>query len=405
MAEETEAETLKVRSLSGGVNQRGVRDFNERLLLSMIQRYGAKPGSELAKLAGLSPQTVSVILRKLEKDGLVVKGDPVRGKVGKPSTPMALAPDGVFSIGLKIGRRSATLLLMGFTGVVLNQVHLTYRYPAPRELFQFLKEGLRSLTVGLKPRDMQRLVGIGIAAPYEIWNWHELLGAPAEEFKSWQSVDFCKEIARFSDLPVSIVNDATAACRAEHVFGRGKEYRDYAYFFVGAFIGGGIVLNHSVYEGRQGNAGAFGALRSLSADGTNKALIDTASIFILEEQLLKSGLDPERLWRRPQDWTGIDELLMPWISQVGRELAKAGLSACAVIDFEAIFIDGAFPTDVRRAIVEAVRDCLNELDMRGIVRPTIEEGSIGENARALGAASGPIFNGYFLDTNVGLGDV
>ncbi len=400
-----EKDTVKVRSLSVGVNQRGVRDFNERLLLSMIQRYGAKPGSELAKLAGLSPQTVSVILRKLEKDGLVVKGDPVRGKVGKPSTPMALAPDGVFSIGLKIGRRSATLLLLAFNGTVLNQIHLTYRYPAPRELFQFLDKGLATITAELTPSELQKVIGIGIAAPHEIWNWHELLGAPAEEFRSWKNVDFCKEIARFSDLPVAIVNDATAACRAEHVFGRGKEYRDYAYFFVGAFIGGGIVLNHAVYEGRQGNAGAFGALRSFAPDGTNRALLDTASIFILEEELSEAGLDPERLWRRPQDWSGIDEQLVPWINQVGRELAKAGLLACAVVDFESIFIDGAFPSDVRHRIVQVARHHLSNLDMRGIVPPTIEEGSIGENARALGAAGGPIFNGYFLDTNVGLGDL
>lgn len=399
-----ENETVKVRSLSGGVNQRGVRDFNERLLLSMIQRYDAKPGSELAKLAGLSPQTVSVILRKLENDGLIVKGEPVRGKVGKPYTPVALAPDGVFSIGLKIGRRSATLLLMDFTGVVLKQVSLTYRYPAPREIFQFLKEGLDTVIAGLKPRTVERIVGIGIAAPHEIWNWHELLGAPAEDFESWKRVDIVKEIAKFSDLPVSIVNDATAACRAEHVFGRGKEYRDYAYFFVGTFVGGGIVLNHSVYEGHRGNAGAFGPLRSVGPDGTDQALLDTASIFILEEKLSSMGIDPERLWHRPQDWSEVAEYVGPWAEQVGRELAKAGVSACAVVDFEAIFIDGAFPPDVRKIIVQAAQRHLNELDTRGIIRPAIEEGSIGENARTIGAASGPIFNGYFLDTNVGLGD-
>ena len=59
----------KIRTLSGGVNQRGLRDHNARMLLSIIQRNGPMPGSDLARVAGLSPQTVSVILRKLEKDG------------------------------------------------------------------------------------------------------------------------------------------------------------------------------------------------------------------------------------------------------------------------------------------------------------------------------------------------
>ena len=60
-----------------------------------------------------------------------------------------------------------------------------------------------------------------------------MVGATAEEFELWKGVCFQDEIAEISDLPVHVVNDATAACRAEHVYGRGKEFRDYAYFFSG----------------------------------------------------------------------------------------------------------------------------------------------------------------------------
>mgnify|MGYP000309253299 CR=1 FL=1 len=61
-----------VRTLSIGLSQRGVRDHNERLLLSLIQRHDSLPGSDLAKIAGLSPPTVSGILRQLEAGGLSV---------------------------------------------------------------------------------------------------------------------------------------------------------------------------------------------------------------------------------------------------------------------------------------------------------------------------------------------
>ena len=56
----------------------------------------------------------------------------------------------------------------------------------------------------------QRICGIGIGTPFELWRWNELVGAPAEEFISWKDVDFVRELARFTDLPVSVVNDATA---------------------------------------------------------------------------------------------------------------------------------------------------------------------------------------------------
>ena len=58
----------EIRKLSDGANQSGVRAHNERLILSVIQRHGEMPGSDIAKLTGLSAQTVSNILRKLEAE-------------------------------------------------------------------------------------------------------------------------------------------------------------------------------------------------------------------------------------------------------------------------------------------------------------------------------------------------
>jgi predicted ArsR family transcriptional regulator len=118
--------TANIRSVSSGVNQSGVRDHNERLLLTLLQRHGALAGSDLARLANLSPQTVSIILREMEAEGLLARGAPVKGKVGKPSVPMSLAEGGVLSIGCKIGRRSAVLLLADFRGTVRQQLQITY---------------------------------------------------------------------------------------------------------------------------------------------------------------------------------------------------------------------------------------------------------------------------------------
>src|SRR5258707_14934391 len=69
---------------SRGSTQTGVRLYNERLLLSLIRRHGSLPKAEIARLTGLSAQTVSVIIRQLEADGLLVREKPQRGKVGQP---------------------------------------------------------------------------------------------------------------------------------------------------------------------------------------------------------------------------------------------------------------------------------------------------------------------------------
>jgi len=80
-----------------GANQTGVRAHNERLVLSLIRRHESLPKAEIARRSGLSPQTVSVIIRVLEADDLLIRRARVRGKIGQPSVPMALNPNGAFS--------------------------------------------------------------------------------------------------------------------------------------------------------------------------------------------------------------------------------------------------------------------------------------------------------------------
>ena len=159
----------KIRSFSGGVNQSGVRNHNERLLLSILQRRGALPGSDLARRMGLSPPAVSTMLRNLERDGFLKRGEPIRGKVGKPSIPMELNADGVLSFGLKVGRRSADLLLQDFSGKVRARNHTTYDYPLPEAVFGFLKDGISTILKKLDSDVESRLCGIGIATPFELW--------------------------------------------------------------------------------------------------------------------------------------------------------------------------------------------------------------------------------------------
>ena len=328
-----------VRSITTGLSQRGVRDHNERLLLSLIQRHGGLPASDLAKRADLSPPTVSNILKRLEKERLVHRGAPVRGRVGKPSTPMLLSPDGAFSFGLKIGRRSAELVLIDFVGQLRDERRTTYLKPMPNDIFGFVQTSINDINNDLSADQQSRVCGLGVGAAFEIWNWPDHAATAQAEFLDWKEIDLKSTLEETASLPVLLLNDATAACQAEHSFGRGKEFRDYAYFFIGAYIGGGVVLDNAVYEGRQGNAGALGSLRSIGPNGESMQLVEMASIRQLEQRLFEVDLDPRQLWDDPDSWQRLSRYIDPWLGLTAQELSKAALSVCSVIDFEAIIID------------------------------------------------------------------
>jgi len=382
-----------------GTNSRGMRAHNERLILTLLhQEVEGIPGSELARRTGLSSQTASVILRKMEADALLRRGQALKGRVGKPSIPMQINPNGAFAYGLKIGRRSADFVWMDFTGNLRHQSSFSYTYPRPADVFEFVAREMSEIENGLSEDEIQRVCGLGIGVPHDLWSWSRQIGASETELAAWREMDFHAEIAAFCEHDVFVLNDATAACRAEHILGQGKGYQDYAYFYVGSFVGGGVVLNHSVYEGRRGNAGAMGPMPVCGPTGAHR-LHDQASLHVLKTALETDGQDSQILWEHPLDWDAIEPQLRQWIEESAEALAEACLSACAVIDFEAIVIDGAVPDGVRCSLAAQVEQKLSALDHRGLLLPRVVAGSMGPMARVMGAACTPFFRKFLLNTN------
>jgi predicted NBD/HSP70 family sugar kinase len=75
-------------------------------------------------------------------------------------------------------------------------------------------------------------------------------------------------------------------------------------------------------------------------------------------------------------------------------------SAIAVIDFEAVVIDGAFPRSIRTILVQRTREKFGRLEMQGVAPVEIVEGHIGSEASVLGAASLPLLAGFSRDRDL-----
>jgi len=248
-----------IRDPQRGGNQSGLRDQNARLVLSFIRRHGEMPSAEIARRSGLSAQTVSNIIRALEADNLLKRGKAVKGKVGKPSVPMTLNPMGVLSLGLNIGGRSAELTLIDFKGAQIDARSTAYAYPVINDVLGFLDSSIEALFKDA-PNRRALLSGIGISQPNRIWEWLEAVNAPADAMREWTSFDIGAAITERTGLETFLENDATAACISELLLGRGNEFTDFAYIFLGAFVGGGLVLNGNIVSGRSKNGTALGPL-------------------------------------------------------------------------------------------------------------------------------------------------
>ncbi|MFC3852175.1 ROK family protein [Salinispirillum marinum] len=381
-----------------GSNLTTVRGINERLVLHLLRVHERLTKAEATRITGLSANAISVIFRALEEEGLLLRGSPNRGRIGQPSVPMMLNPDARHYIGFKIGRRSFDLVVVNFVGKVLVSKTEAHLYPTPDNTLKFLAENLPPLLASAGKTEND-IAALNIATPFELWSWTDDFGAPVEDMAAWRSFDVKKTLMSQYPWPIKIENDGTAACRGELVFGPPHDSQDFVYFFVGTFIGGGLVLNGSVFPGRRGSAGGFGPLRIPDEPGGDR-LVDHASLVVLEHMV--AARDPElamTIYTEDCDWDALEPELTQWIQRSGRSLAHAIISALAVIDFEVVVLDGAFPDIIRKRLVKEINQRLDQLDQQGVVRPGIMPGNFGSLARAVGAAAYQISTEYMIDQN------
>jgi predicted NBD/HSP70 family sugar kinase len=384
-----------------GSNQVGMRQFNERVVLQAIRLNGSLSKAGIARLTKLTPQTVQVIIARLEADSLVCKLEPLRGKVGQPSVPMALNPDGAFSIGIKIGRRSMDMLLLDFTGQVRARLSLGYVFPDPDTLFGEVEARLKELTQTLPAKLRARLHGVGIAAPLSLGGWQSVLGIEAGQAAKWADIDIRERVMAMTDLPVEFVKDTAAACVAELVAGRGRSIGSFLYVFFDTFIGGGLVIDSHLRSGLHGNAGAVGSMSLGQARaghrGAPHQLLSLASLINLEARFSQAGLDPGaaadvRALSKPW-WPHTDA----WLRDAGPAVAFAVNGAACLLDLDGVIIDGSFSRELLRATISAVNHSLDQYDWEGVARPAVLEGTIGSDARAIGGALLPLYANFAPD--------
>ncbi|HVE10814.1 MAG TPA: ROK family transcriptional regulator [Paraburkholderia sp.] len=377
-----------------GSNQVGMRQFNERIVLQAIRLHGPLPKADVGRLTRLSMQTVSMIVERLIDDGLLEKQARVRGRIGQPSVPIALRPDGAYTIGIKVGRRSLDVLAMDFVGRVCCREVLDYAYPDPRTLFPALEKKLARIDAALGAARKRNVVGVGVAAPLWLGGWREFLGAPRDALDAWNDIDIRARIAQLTGLPVEFAKDTTAACAAELVMGQGRGIHNFLYLFVGTFIGGGLVIDGRLHGGPHDNAGAVGSI-PLVATGSRqpraRQLLHAASGFVLEKLFEDAGAPPAAVHDQramSADWWHLTDR---WLDTACPAIAHALTGAAALLDLEAVVIDGELDRQLVREIIRRTGRVLDRFEWEGIVRPQLLEGSIGADARAMGGAILPLY--------------
>lgn len=95
---------------------------------------------------------------------------------------------------------------------------------------------------------MDQCVGVGIGVPGTVDRKNGIVRY-SNNIK-WENVELVREMGKYLPLPTRIANDADCAALGEVVAGAGKECQDVIMITLGTGVGGGIILDGNIYEGK-----------------------------------------------------------------------------------------------------------------------------------------------------------
>jgi biotin operon repressor len=354
---------IRIADRSTGLNAVSVRSYNERLVLSLLLQNEGISRMEIGKRTGLSAQTVSVIVRSLEQEGLVAKGKAQKGRIGPPTIPLSLKPDGAYSVGISIGHKQTEVVLINFVGSVCFHATLPNIEPSKGSNHTDFLDTVKAALKALPNNANERLTGIGLAIPEDEAELALVPNGAAERNESLR-----QEIQEHVGIEVYVQNDITAAATGESLFGAAKSQSNYLYCYLGARLHTRLVLNHQIYSGNS----------TQSYDiGLNN----------LENRLLEAGEIPDTIWERGSSWPDFGNVIQDWTRDVVLQLSETQSALLQFVDVETILLSSYAP----RYICEDICDQI----VKNIPGINAIAGTLEVTPKAVGAASLP-FNSKFV---------
>jgi len=240
-------------------DHRILRDINEVIVLNIIREQQPIPRVSIAEITGLEEGTVSRIIHRFLRQGLVYESGvgastPAGGR--KPRF-VHINPSRRCAIGVDVGPVETLLALSDLNGRLqsLKRIPNT-RHPV--QLLESVADQIKVLARQVSPHSELGGVGVSLVGLVD----HDT-GTMCEA----QSLGWGKRVevgnilkSRLGDVPLYFDNGARLSALGEIWFGTThlSGFRDVVFIDVGEGVGTGIIVNGQLYRGAHNGAGEFG---------------------------------------------------------------------------------------------------------------------------------------------------
>jgi glucokinase len=369
-------------------------EVNEFLVLDYVRGHERTSRPEIGRALGLSPSSVSRIIGRMIRSGIVLESAGPTTAAGRPRRVIAFNHAAGAVMAVDLGGTKCHGALADLSGMfVVEHVRPTRTGDGA---FAALADMIDLLRIEAADREIPlSAVAIGIPAILDP-DTGVAVGGPNVE---WQGFEIVRRLRQRLDIPFLVENDANLAALAHAWRGDGRGVDHFVTISIGTGIGAAIVANGRLVKGRHNAAGEIGYYlmgrdelhRPRTDDlGGFEAVAAGPSIARRAVELLESGgvesslspgdVTPEQVFAGASSG---DALACAVIDELLDSVALAFVEVIATVDPELIILEGSIGRSMEPHLAELVRRIAPHVP----VLPRVLVSGLGPNATVVGATA------------------
>lgn len=249
---------MRSKAGTASINSGAMKESNRRLVLQTIRAQQRISRRDLAVHTGLTPASVTNLVKELLAEGYLVEAGRGESRNGPRPIFLEVNPMWGYVIGVELTVTDIICVMTDFSARALCRVQTPLDIDAGKEAVLDLLVSTIEGLIGEAGVERDKLRGIGFvsAGPLSTATG-EMLAPP--NFPGWGRTPIKRIIEERMGLPVWFDKETQAAAFGEYWFGAARESQ--VLFVCNIFrvgIGGGILLDSKAYRGHMENAGNVG---------------------------------------------------------------------------------------------------------------------------------------------------
>ncbi len=376
---------------------RDLRRDNRSVLLTSLYFDQPRSRQDLSEATGLSPASVSNVIRELIREGIVVEAGSEDSDGGRPRVMLRINSGYGYVIGVDVGETRVRVELFDLTMTERAKAD----YPLdPREhgvdvIVDAILTGLASVLAN-GGVDASAVLGIGVGVPGVVENGPEVL-VHGQTF-GWESVPLERLLRSGTSLPLHIDNGAKTMGQAELWFGAGRGTQHAVVCLIGSGVGASIITSGCAHRGSTSSAGEWGHTTVVvggrpcrcGSRGCLEAYVGAEAI-LDRYGLPLPGDDQESALAALIDMAATSPAAAEALADTALYLGVGIADLINLFNPERIILGGWAGLLLGERMLPAIREAARQHSLRHpFAETSIELGRLGPDAVALGAATLPV---------------